>query len=170
MDRIYKSGMSDNVMLFVGEEVEHTQAYGKRTLFVVGTDHTVADLLAFCNQYDVEHVYLGANMSFDVSKVEWYDQVGSTLIESGLWVTLDFDVRYAEEVLEGPLVEENRFIPMVSVKVPYIDQLGYNACIKIDDKDFEASNPGVWVHRVRDLMDNSKFTDWSRYTKDTVIE
>ena len=35
---------------------------------------------------------------------------------------------------------------MISVLLPYIDQQwNYNACIKIDDKDFKASNPGVWV-------------------------
>jgi hypothetical protein len=58
---------------------------------------------------------------------------------------------------------------MISVKLPYIEQLGYNACLKIDDKDFDASNPGVWVHRVHDLKSKSLFTDWSKYTTDEIV-
>ena len=58
---------------------------------------------------------------------------------------------------------------MISVKLPYESLLNYNACLKIDDKDFRASNPGVWVHRVHDLKDPDKFTDWSKYTNDEVI-
>ena len=55
---------------------------------------------------------------------------------------------------------------MISVKLPYIQQLGYNAIIKLDDKDFKASNPGVWCHSLHDLMDREKFTDWSKYSLD----
>ena len=33
-----------------------------------------------------------------------------------------------------------------------------------------ATNPGVWVHALHDLMRRSKFTDWSQYEKDQVIE
>jgi hypothetical protein len=58
---------------------------------------------------------------------------------------------------------------MISVKLPYIQQLGYNAIIKLDDKDFKASNPGVWCHSVHDLQNRTVFTDWSKYTKDEVI-
>jgi hypothetical protein len=72
-------------------------------------------------------------------------------------------------VLESGYTEYNRFIPMLSVKVPYIDQLGYNACIKLDDKDFDSTNPGVWVHKVHDLKTRSTYTDWSKYTTDTII-
>jgi hypothetical protein len=47
--------------------------------------------------------------------------------------------------------------------------LNYNAMLKIDDKDFAASNPGVWCHRLHTLQDVSKFTDWSQYGKDQPI-
>jgi len=54
--------------------------------------------------------------------------------------------------------------------LPYINQLNYNACIKLDDKDFKASNPGVWVHSVQDLQKRKVFTDWTKYTKDEIID
>jgi hypothetical protein len=55
---------------------------------------------------------------------------------------------------------------MISAKLPYLQQLGYNATIKIDDKDFQATNPGVWCHSVQSLIRRRVFTPWDHYTKD----
>jgi hypothetical protein len=74
-----------------------------------------------------------------------------------------------EEFHEGGLCERDRFIPIIKVPIPYIKLWNYNTCIKIDDKDFAASNPGVWVHSLHDVLDREKFTDWSKYDKDLVI-
>ena len=82
----------------------------------------------------------------------------------------DFDASCVEGLLEGPLVEHRRFIPQISVKLPYLTQLGYNATLKIDDKDFDATNPGVWCHRLRDLTTTESFTDWDQYGKDEIIK
>ena len=68
------------------------------------------------------------------------------------------------------MTEYDTFIPMISVKLPYMNQLGYNATLKLDDKGFKETNPGVWTHRIHDLMDRKVFTDWTKYTKDEVIE
>jgi hypothetical protein len=59
---------------------------------------------------------------------------------------------------------------MLSVKLPYIKQLGYNATLKIDDKDFEFSNPGVWCHSLHALQKRAVFTPWSKYTQDEVLK
>jgi hypothetical protein len=72
------------------------------------------------------------------------------------------------EFHDGSLCEYRRFIPMISVKLPYTKLFNYNTVIKIDDRDFEATNPGVWCHRLHDLMDPAKFTDWDRYTEDNI--
>jgi hypothetical protein len=167
MKRTYETGTSNVVKLFTGREIEHTPAYNMETLFVVGLQdiETVRQTAADAG---VEHIYLGANMSYYAHE-DW-DEIVLTLLKEGWWVTLDFDIRDVEYVLESGYTEYNRFIPMISAKLPYIDQLGYNACLKIDDKDFDASNPGVWVHRVHDLKDKTVFTDWSKYTKDKVLK
>jgi hypothetical protein len=55
--------------------------------------------------------------------------------------TLDLDVGVVEDLLDGPLVEYNNFIPMLSVKLPYIKQLGYNATLKLDDMTLEQPIP-----------------------------
>ena len=170
MLRDYTHGQSDTITMFVGKEVEHTPMYGENTLFVVGTNHPVTDIVAQCKLHECNHVYLGANMSFNVDSIHGFKYLAKKLLELDYYVTLDFEVKDTEAVNETGLTEYDRFIPMISVKIPYADQLGYNACVKVDDKDFRASNHGVWVHRLRDLMDNSVFSPWSKYTKDTVIK
>jgi hypothetical protein len=53
---------------------------------------------------------------------------------------------------------------------PYLNQLGYNATLKIDDKDFNATNPGVWCHNLQDLLGRDRFTNWDQYGKDEIIK
>jgi hypothetical protein len=41
--------------------------------------------------------------------------------------------------------------------------------LKIDDKDFDATNPGVWCHSLQSLMSRDTFTSWDDYREDAVI-
>lgn len=171
MNRDYDDGVKDDVVYFTGYEVEHTPVHGEHTLFVVGPQDP-AEVIAKAKKEAVEHVYLGANQSFNIdggTSRQW-DGLVEELCQAGFWVTLDYDIRYHEYVLEAGYNEQNKFISMISVKMPYIDQLNYNACVKIDDKDFKASNAGVWVHYARDLQPRDKFTDWSKYENDNPVE
>ena len=59
---------------------------------------------------------------------------------------------------------------MISVKLPYIALLGYNAVIKLDDRDFAATNPGVWCHELHDLMSRDRFTSWDQYSQDEITK
>lgn len=155
------------VKFFTGSEVEHTPVYGHNTLFVVGLQ-PLEDVLTQIEFTGVTHVYLGADGSY--FEDEAWDKLVFGLVDSGIWVTLDFDIKSVEWILESGYAEYSNFIPMISAKLPYIQQLGYNACLKIDDKEFEASNHGVWVHRVHDLMDKSVFTPWRDYTNDEIVK
>tara|TARA_R110000851_G_scaffold113310_1_gene237871 strand:+ start:141 stop:677 length:537 start_codon:yes stop_codon:yes gene_type:complete len=178
MERDYTSGTDvTGVTFFVGTEIEHTPAYGKRTLFVVGIQE-VGEILELANNNSCTHVYLGANQSFKLEgehgtteeQAGWDAMVKGVTESNNMWVTLDFDIEYLDWINESGYTENNNFIPMISVKVPYIEQLGYNACIKIDDIDFNATNKGVWTHSVHSLMDRSKFTTWDQYQQDKIIE
>lgn len=165
----------ESVEFFVGTEVEHSPAHGKKTLFVVGIVNPTS-IIGMAQKNNCEHIYFGANQSFPQLSVNdsdgWrpWEQMIKTCLESGAWCTLDFDVGCAEGILESFLVEHDRFIPMISVKLPYIRQFGYNATLKIDDKDFEATNPGVWCHSLHELQNRKVFTDWSKYSQDEVIK
>jgi hypothetical protein len=165
----------NEVSFFIGREVEHTPAFGLKTLFVVGIQDSQIVLQEAMNN-TCTHLYFGANQSFPKldtndgdSWREWESMI-SDCLEKGFLCTLDLDSACAEGLCESSLVEFNNFIPMISVKLPYIQLLGYNATLKLDDKDFAKSNPGVWCHSIHELRDRSKFTDWSKYTKDEVIK
>lgn len=173
MIRDYKDGVSDSVQYFVGKEVEHTPMFGEQTLFVVGIQDS-KHIAQIAKTNNCKHIYLGANMSFDVTDntvEQWqpWEDMASKLLYLGFWVTLDIDASQVEGLLDTGLCENNQFIPMISTKIPYISQLGYNACLKVDDKDFNASNPGVWVHSIHKLQDRDCFTSWDKYKDDETI-
>ena len=167
-----RDGHDESVNFFTGLEVEHTPAHGLKTLFVIGVQpyDDIAENLSGC-----EHIYFGANMSFPKLRTndaaEWreWEHMIMYFLNKDYLCTLDLDVSCVEGLVESGLVDHHKFIPMISVKLPYIQQLGYNATIKLDDKDFNATNPGVWCHSLHELMDRKKFTDWSKYTKDKVL-
>ena len=177
MKRDYTDGVvKDDVVYFTGYEVEKPPAYDMDTLFVVGC-RPLEEVLEKAKEHHVDHIYPGANQSFqivlpygdDATNKAW-DTLVYGLLEEGYTVTLDYDVKYHEYVLEAGYNEEDKFISQISVKIPYIGQLNYNACIKIDDSDFKRSNPGVWIHQVHDLLDRNKFTDWSKYGNDIPVD
>ena len=164
----------DNVDFFTGTEVEHSPAHGLKTLFVVGVQDTDT-ISKKCRESWCEHIYFGANQSFpmyDITLDDWqpWERMILTCLDAGFWCTLDLDVSQVEGLLESRLVEYHNFVPMISVKLPYIQLLGYNATIKLDDRDFAATNPGVWCHSVHALQDRNKFTAWSQYSKDKVVK
>jgi hypothetical protein len=166
---------------FIGTEVEHTPAYGKKTLFVVGIQdyHRILEIILDSKSQPepIEHVYFGANMSFPrlvtnngAEWTKWENMIFPVMEKADIMCTLDIDVACVEGLAESGLCENHNFIPMISVKVPYAQLLGYNATIKIDDRDFRATNPGVWCHSLHQLQSRRTFTDWSKYTKDEVIK
>jgi hypothetical protein len=174
MKREYDVGTVEDVTYFVGTEIERTPAYGMRTLFVVGIQ-PFQKVINLAKEKACTHVYFGANQSFPklpMGNIPWrpWEEMIMQCLAADFWCTLDFDVACVESVLEGPMVEHRRFIPQISVKIPYLTQLGYNATIKLDDKDFDATNPGVWCHSLRDLTTTESFTDWDQYGKDEIVK
>lgn len=162
------------VVYFTGYEVEHTICYGMKTLFVVGTP-PLAEILEQAQTQLVTQIYFGTSQSFNpqaVTNEEYsaWDEVIKGCLDAGFWVALDFGVEHIEGVIESGYSEYARFVPMISVKLPYINQLNYNATIKLDDITWGATNPGVWTHHLQSLMGKDKFTYWDQYTQDTEIK
>ena len=176
MERDYSSGIAKHITFFTGIEVEKTPAFGKMTLFVVGI-HDAQYLIELAKNHNCEHIYFGANQSFPKyihaddaeSWFEWEEMIAECL-EAGFLCTLDLDVAGVEGLVESRLVEHRNFIPQISVKIPYLQLLGYNATVKIDDIDFNATNYGVWCHSLQDLTSRDKFTSWNEYGKDEIIK
>lgn len=170
MNRDYTSGTADNIIFFVGNEVEHTPAYGMKTLFVTGVqpvDHIAANLQG------CQHIFFGANHSYDPKDYEehkrWEDMIFFFLKKDYL-CSLDIPMSQVEEFHESGYCEYDNFIPQIRVPIPYIKLWNYNTMLKIDDKDFKATNPGVWSHSLHKLLDREVFTDWSKYKNDEIIK
>jgi hypothetical protein len=172
MKRDYTDGVAEDVAFFIGNEVEHTPAFGMRTLFVTGVQpvDTIAQNLQGC-----EHIFFGANHSFNPSFNDydgwkaWEDMI-EFFLEKGYLCSLDIPLTAVEEFHDGGLNEHSNFIPQIRVPIPYVKLWNYNTMLKIDDKDFKATNPGVWSHSLHTLMDRSKFTDWSQYKNDEIVK
>ena len=176
MKRDYEDGVNWDVNFFVGIEVEKTPAIGKKTLFVTDVQ-TCDEIQEFYDKEQCEHIFFGANHSFkpgvDFPKDadawdEWEDMI-MYFLDQGILCSLDLPYSHAEALLESRMIEQNNFIPQIRIPLPYIEQYNYNTMIKLDDKDFNATNPGVWCHRLHNLMDDEKFTDWSKYGLDKVL-
>ena len=162
------------VVYFTGYEVEHTICYGMKTLFVVGTP-PVAEILEKAEANDCPHIYFGTSQSFNptaMTQEEYkpWDDVIVECLKNDYWVSLDFGVEHIEGVIESGYSEYARFVPMISVKLPYISLLNYNATLKLDDITWGKTNPGVWTHHLQTLMGKDKFTHWDQYTQDTSID
>ena len=182
MKRDYTDGISEAVNFFIGNEVEHTPAFGMRTLFVTGIhneqviEHLLGDENALLDtNKHIKHIFFGANHSFDP---KWNDYEGwkswedmiTYFLDRDYLCSLDIPLSAVEEFNDGGLNDYNNFIPQIRIPIPYIKLWNYNTMLKIDDKDFKATNPGVWSHSLHTLQDRSKFTDWSQYKNDTIIK
>jgi len=170
MKRDYSDGISDDAVYFRGKEVEHTPAYGLETLFVTDVQ-PIDDIIA--NLTGCEHIFFGANHSFKpAGALEWasWESMIQFFLEKGYLCSLDIPISAVEEFHDSGLCEHDNFIPQIRVPLPYIKLWNYNTMLKIDDKDFKATNPGVWSHSLHALMDRSKFTDWKQYSNDRIVK
>jgi hypothetical protein len=157
---------------FVGTEVENTIMKGEKTLFVVGIQPW-DEIEFWAKKHELRHLYFGTSQSFTPKNADDYiawEEMIIPLLKKDYWCTLDFDVAYAEGVVESGFDEYNTFISMISVKLPYIRQFNYNATLKLDDTTWRHSNQGVWCHSLHELQSRNVYTDWKDYVGDTTIE
>lgn len=170
MDRIYNTGKSNSVSVFVGTEVEKTPAYGLKTLFLATNQLTLNEIIALAEEHAVDAVYYGANRVFQLHFKNQNTDI-EKLCNMGYKVTVDYQHRLHTEVkkqFKNVWLHKN-FIPFCSVILPDIIE-DDNLYIKIDDADFDASNPGVWAWGIKDLCNWDNYTPWEDYTSDTPVK
>lgn len=164
----------NNVRFFIGPEVEHTPAFSRRTLFVAG-EQPLKDILKKVAEHKTTHVFMGANHSFNLDDAvgEYWDETITGLLDRGLWVTLDYQAHEHQGVLNmlnKGIWQCRTFVPLLSVRIPHVQTSSHNLTIKIDDTDFNATNPGVWCLHHHEVTDSNRFTDWIEYATDEVIK
>lgn len=177
MERDYTTGVRSDVQFFIGREVEHTPAFGMKTLFVVGL-HTTDEIEKLLEDSftkigePVKHIFFGANHSYNPARNgDWdpWEEMIKHFLRKDYLCSLDIPISAVEQFHDGGLCDYDNFIPQIRVAIPYIKLWNYNTMIKIDDRDFRATNPGVWSHSLHKLMDRSCFTDWSKYRNDSAL-
>ena len=170
MLRDYNSGIKDDVGLFSGKEVEHTPAYGLQTLFLARNDLTYDQIKELCVKVDAEAVYFGANRTFVNNLANQPTQI-NRLLEDGYFVTIDYQYKIHDEVKKNysHVWTHPKFIPFCSVIFENSED-DEQLCIKVDDVDFNKTNPGVWTLTMNHLKQTSGFTSWNEYKKDQPIE
>ena len=81
-----RDGHDIDTKFFIGTEVEHTPAYGQKTLFVVGLQN-LKEILARALNNNCPHIYLGANQSFQPNNDgEWneWEYIISVLVKENI--------------------------------------------------------------------------------------
>lgn len=172
MKRDYAQGEQDDVQFFTGVEIEHTPAYGMNTLFVTSLQTIDAIELLLATNNNIKHIFFGANHSFNpTTPSEWdsWEEMIVHFLENEYLCSLDIPLSAVESFNDGSLNEFDNFIPQIRVPVPYIKLWNYNTMIKIDDKGFKATNPGVWSHSLHSLTNRENFTPWSKYKDDKIL-
>lgn len=81
-------------------------------------------------------------------------------------MTLEIPPENFDDIVDIPH-SENLCI-VLSVRVKNVEARE-NLYIKIDDVDFNASNSGVWVAPVGDIMLDKNKTTWEAYSKDILL-
>jgi hypothetical protein len=169
MLRDYSTGVSEDIRVFSGMEIEHTPAYGKRTLFLARNDLTLDQIKEFAHTNNCEAIYYGANRTYMHSHGMQLAQI-QTLLKEGFWITVDypFEIHRAVKQKFNSVWNDPKFIPFCSLIFPDTEQ-DTNLCFKVDDVDFKKTNPGVWTMSMTDFKKQAGFTQWDKYKKDEPI-
>ena len=170
MYRDYTTGKKDNVQVFTGKEVEHTPALGLQTLFLARNDLTFEEIVTLADKVKAKAIYFGANRTF-IPDIQDQPLQIKKLLKKGYYVTIDYQYNIHEEVKQNfkNVWNHKNFIPFCSIIFENSEE-DDNLCIKVDDIDFNKTNPGVWTMSMDHFKQSSGFTSWSDYKKDKPIE
>lgn len=172
MDRTYSNDSNQQVEFFVGQELEKTKFFGQKTLFVVG-NKSEQEINVKISQAEkkigskIEHIYLAANHSWKEFKN--FDLI-SKFINMGYNVTYECDSMTLDQVEHKlPLTNSEKFVLMLSVPVPNVMLKNKHTVIKIDDRDTNRNNPGIWCKDIQDMLNEDNLTTWDKYSNDIIL-
>ena len=170
MEREYKTGLKDDVKVFSGFEVEHTPAYGLQTLFLARNDLTFDQIQELAVLSNAEAIYYGANRSYMHNNFQQVLQV-IKFLEHGYYVTVDYPFELHQLVSQKYALtwKHEKFIPFCSIIMPESEE-DTSLCFKIDDIEFNKTNPGIWTMSMKDFKEKAGYTKWNDYKKDEPIE
>ena len=170
MKRTYSTGIKKDVTVFSGLEIEHTPAYGLQTLFIARNDLTFDQIQELAVLSNAEAIYYGANRSYVHGHYMQVPQI-MKFLEHGYYVTVDYPFELHQMVGQkfALIWKHKKFIPFCSIIMPDSEE-DSSLCFKIDDIEFNKTNPGVWTMSMKDFKDKAGFTKWDEYKTDEPME
>lgn len=176
MKRDYKDQDSvSGVKAFVGIEIENTQAKGLPTLFLDPSKLSNAEMIVMIvSNSHVRHIYLNAN-HYPIEDDLYFGRFEEVLqyIEGRSSIDLvTVEIQNSQAIANLGKSYLDRFQKLIlNVSIPIKDAKNYanRISIKIDDVDFKATNPGVWVQPMSEILSTRNFTGWDHYKNDEVI-
>lgn len=164
MIRTYNDGIKGKeVKYFIGKEVEKTSCFGQLTLFIAEYLLTPEEVVELALEHNCTNIYLGANKS--KCTIAYMEDVLTEAKAHYLNVTFDLSLQDFLNVRKV-LPQSPRLHLNVSIEVPNI-HCNMNVNFKIDDIDFNKTNPGVWILNMNSAYGN--FTGWEEYKDDVTL-
>ena len=157
-----KPGYQD-VKFFVGEEVDNTVAHGEVTLFVAGYQ-PVEEILSRALNEKCTHIHICYFDPVRFDQWKLWEGVLLHILENDIKLTLEFAVRYAEDIFKMGLHEYSNFIPVIVAILPNSSKYNFNTAFKVADKGFDKTNEGTWSMQLQDVLDKEHFIPWSKYS------
>jgi|TARA_R110001606_G_scaffold386177_1_gene550079 hypothetical protein len=154
----------DNVKFFIGQEVENTFAKGEDTLFVNGYQ-PLEEILSRALNEKCGHIHICYFDPVRLDQWKLWETLLLHILENNVILTLDYDVKYAEDIFKLGLHDFSNFIPIISTILPSSSKYNFNTVFKIADKGFDKTNEGTWSMHFNKLLDEEYFNPWSNYTK-----
>ena len=153
----------NDVKFFVGQEVDNTVAQGEDTLFVAGYQ-PVQEILSRALNEKCTHIHI---CYFDPARFDqWklWEELLLHICENGVKLTLEFDVKYTEDIFKMGLHDFSNFIPVIVNILPNSSKYNFNTAFKVNDKGFDQTNEGTWSMHLHNVLDQEHFIPWSKYT------
>jgi len=167
--------------MYIKKEIENMLTKGMKTLYINGIDNIVGmdddDITKIVDTSIIQKCtvirIIGFSMDPNADEFKewepWEKLINTILDKTNVMCVFEFDSKYVESFLETGLAEKDNLVPVVNVNLPYNNQLGYNAVIKIADNQNQNTNPGTWCHQLHDLKSLESFTHWNAFNQNPLL-
>ena len=164
-----KSGPRPDYVL--GPEVEHTHAYGKKTL-IVNKIISVKEIEAIFDQFECEHVYFEVTYALtqtnDKNKaIKDYKKLARHFLAKGVTVTIDITPDLAHKYAD--LTDNKKFVMNIAIEIPKMETLKDRVSLKFMAGEYENDNGGIYVAHLDDVRIKKNLTPWKAYDPDVTI-
>ena len=164
----------DKTNYFVGDEIEHTPNFGLRTLFIVGDQDMYSKqevIKKLATENNCQHLFFGANHSFttrqELQLMEFVHVLHN--MSKHYKISIDVPADLIEKAMFAHIHEVKDICIQIRFPIPNVLKLNKFTQIKVDDRDFKATNPGVWTVPLTSMLNEKVFTPWDLYDNDEPV-